>query len=72
MKRAVVAIVLCLAGCAVKPEQRWMSEKPDAFIWRYHDAAAEVTCWVYAHPCRGGLSCLPDAQVAPAGRTDQP
>lgn len=64
MKRlaALAACVLLLAGCDGDTVRA--GDAGDGIIRVWHDNQRSVTCWVYRGPNRGGLSCIPDSQLA--------
>jgi len=60
MKALVLLVVFVLAACgtngAVDTDARTIS------VW--HDDERSVTCWVYKSGYAGGLSCIPDKELA--------
>lgn len=74
---ALAAVLVVLGGCDAAAR----AETPDADIKRIeiermrfgegvtviHDDARAVTCWVYDGYSAGGISCIPDWQLAHDG-----
>lgn len=60
----LLLLVLLLFGCMGAGNKPWFPY----YVHRWHDSAAQVTCWIYTPGSGGGISCLPDAEVAPEGR----
>ena len=57
MKKYLLIGLLLLVGCAPLPQPKYT--KLDLGLYRYHDEAARVTCWLYGN----GISCLPDSET---------
>lgn len=65
----VVVVLLAIAatslfGCTAEQRTSLTQER----IERFHDDSLRVTCWRIRHTS-GGISCIPDAQLAPADGT---
>ena len=68
----MVLIGLCAVawsmGCgkeaqAADGEQSYVTSTKVGFVWIYHDARHEVTCWSDSH----GICCLPDGHIRNPG-----
>ncbi|WP_071912794.1 hypothetical protein [Aeromonas sp. SCS5] len=73
MKQAIILLCCALLGGCIEHAQSG-SEQPkeqqvetignDISIGVWHDDQRQVTCWVYFGYQLGGLSCIPDSQLA--------
>lgn len=73
MKKCIILLCCAMLGGCIEHAQSG-SEQPkeqqagkldnDDRIKVWHDDQRQVTCWVYVGYKRGGLSCIPDSQLA--------
>ena len=59
MEKYLLIALLLLVGCAPTPQTPYT--KLDLGLYRYHDEAAKVTCWMVG---ANGISCLPDSETS--------
>lgn len=58
MKTITTLLLIVLASAASADDLPWG-------VRVFHDEARGVTCWHYTGGNQGGISCLPDSQLAP-------
>ncbi|MEN3760261.1 hypothetical protein [Aeromonas veronii] len=73
MKQAIILLCCALLGGCIEHAQSGSQEPKEQQVGKldnddrikvWHDDQRKVTCWVYVGYKRGGLSCIPDSQLA--------
>lgn len=74
MKKTIILLCCALLGGCIEHARSGVQQESepqqvgklsnDDRIKVWHDDQRKVTCWVYVGYKRGGLSCIPDSQLA--------
>lgn len=73
MKKAIILLCCALLGGCIEHAQSGVQQESEQSVGKlsnddrikvWHDDQRKVTCWVYIGYKRGGLSCIPDSQLA--------
>ena len=73
MKQAIILLCCAMLGGCIEHAQSASEQSKEQQVFKlydnspikvWHDDQRRVTCWSYGYDNRGGLSCIPDSQLA--------